>query len=267
MGEARRKRATAQIVVMESQGFRFHGKFITKIAGYDIPPESQRHVTDLFYGHIGFARSLGEALGPEHETRRRAAFHEAGHTVVAAAFGFVPTKAYVTQNNHGAWIGRALFDEKRAPPRETSPCTSPENDWRLAANVIAGFIAETMMVGPRASSSIDEQIIFSVVTAALTAKLELKLEINTAFVDGTTEVMAILRERRPALHAIGEALMAEPELGRDRLDPLLAGVFDPGRDRAAEFIARLRDGPSQAVRSFATLAAFQRQGERMQPTN
>ena len=266
MGEARRRRASGQIVVMESQGFRFHGGLITKIAGFGIPLESQRHVTDLFYERIAFARSLGEALGPEHETRRRAAFHEAGHAV-AAAFGFVPTKAYVTQNNHGAWIGRALFDEKRAPPCETSPCTSPENDWRLAANVIAGFIAETMMVGPRASSSIDEQIIFSVVTGALTAKLELKLEINTAFVDGTTEVMAILRERRQVLDAVGEALTVEPELGRDRLDPLLAGVFDPGRDRAAEFIARLRAGRSQAVQGFATLAAFQRQGERMQPTN
>jgi hypothetical protein len=35
------------------------------------------------------------------------------------------------------------------------------------------------------------------------------------------------------------------------------------RDCAAEFIARLRAGPSQAVQDFATLAAFQAQGDKI----
>ena len=72
---------------------------------------------------------------------------------------------------------------------------------------------------------------------------------------------------RQALDAIAEALMVEPDLGRARLDEMLIGVFDPRRDHAAEFIARLRAGPSQAVQDFATPASFERQGGRMQPTN
>jgi hypothetical protein len=59
--------------------------------------------------------------------------------------------------------------------------------------------------------------------------------------------------------AIGEGLVVEPELGRDRLDQLLIGVFHPGRDRAG-VIAKLRAGPSVAVQPFATLAAFQARG-------
>ena len=72
MGEAKRKRASGLVVVMESEDFQFRGGFIARIAGYGVPPEPQQHVTDLFYEYVAFARSLGEALGPEHDTRRRA---------------------------------------------------------------------------------------------------------------------------------------------------------------------------------------------------
>jgi hypothetical protein len=142
-----------------------------------------------------------------------------------------------------------------------------EYDWRLAAITIADIVAEAVSIGVQAGSSIDEQIAFILFTDVITTKLKLKRETNSAFVDGMPEVMAILRDHRQALDAIAEALMAEPELGRDRLDPLLAGGFDPGWDRAAEFIARLRAGPSQAAKDFATWTALQRQGGRMQPTN
>jgi hypothetical protein len=54
-------------------------------------------------------------------------------------------------------------------------------------------------------------------------------------------------------------LMVEPELGRDRLDPLLAGVFDPSRDRAAEFIARFRAGPSQTRAGFCAAGGAPRE--------
>jgi hypothetical protein len=271
MGEAKRKRAAGfdpfmSLCDVEWEDFRVHDGRITRIAGYNIPPEAQRGVTKLFTDLLVSAHAAGEALAPEREGRRRTAFHEAGHCVVGAAFGVAAERAQVTENEFGDWIGRTLWVEDNAEWREMSPFTTPEYDWRLAAITIAGIAAETVSVGFQAGSSIDERLVFILLTDAITTKLKLKLEINAAFVDGMPEVAAILRDHHQALDSIAEALMVEPELGRDRLDPLLAGVFDPGRDYAAEFIARLRAEASQVVRDFATLAS-QRKGGRMQPTN
>ena len=41
---------------------------------------------------------------------------------------------------------------------------------------------------------------------------------------------------------------------RDRLDPLLGGAFEPGRDRAAAVGSKLRAGPSRDVQAFEALA-------------
>ena len=272
MGEAKRKRVAGfdpfmSLRDVEWEDFRVHDGRITRIAGYNIPPKAQRDVTKLFTDQLASAHAAGEDRSSEHETRQRVAFHEAGHCVVGAAFGVAAERAQVTENEFGDWIGCTLWAGDNPEWREMSLFTTPEYDWRLAAITIAGIAAETVSIGVQAGSSIDEQIAFILFTDVITTKLKLKRETNAAFVDGMPEVMAILRDHRQALDAIAEALMVEPELGRDRLDPLLAGVFDPGWDRAAEFIARLRAGPSQAVQDFATWTALQRQGGRMQPTN
>jgi hypothetical protein len=266
MVEAKRKRA-AWIRDVDWGDFRVHDGRITRIAGHNIPPKAQRGVTKLFTDLLVSCHAAGESLAPEREGRRRFAFHEAGHCVVGAAFGVAAERAQVTENEFGDWIGCTLWAGDNPEWREISPFTTPEYDWRLAAITIAGIAAETVSVDFQAGSSIDEQIVFILFTDVITTKLKLKRETNAAFVDGMPEVMAILRDHRQALDAIGEALMVESELGRDCLGQMLLGVFDPRRDHAAEFIARLRAGPSQAVRDFATLAAFQRQGGRMQPTN
>jgi hypothetical protein len=216
-------------------------------------------VTKLFTDLLVSAHAAGEALAPEREGRRRTAFHEAGHCVVGAAFGVAAERAKVKENEFGDWIGRTLWVEEDPEWREMSPFTTPEYDWRLAAITIAGFIAETFSVDYQAGSSIDEQVLFVLFTDVITDKLKLTLEINPAFVDGMPEVAAILGDHRQALDAIAEALMVEPELGRDRLDPLLAGVFDPSRDRAAEFIARFRAGPSQTRAGFCAAGGAPRE--------
>ena len=271
MGEAKRKRVAGVDPLMslcdvEWEDFRVHDGRITRIVGYNIPPKAQRDVTKFFTDLVVSAHAAGEDRSSEHETRRRAAFHEAGHCVVGAAFGIAAECVQVREHEFYGSSGRTLWARDNPKWREMSLFTTPEYDWRLAAITIAGIAAETVSVGFQAGSSIDEHLVFILFTDVITTKLKLKREINPAFVDGMPEVMALLRDHRQALDAIAEALMVEPELGRDRLDPLLAGVFDPGRDYAAEFIARLRAEPSQAVRDFATLA-FQRQGGRMLPTN
>jgi hypothetical protein len=272
MGEAKRKRVAGfdplmSLCDVEWEDFRVHDGRITRVAGYNIPPKAQRDVTKFFTDLLVSAHAAGEDRSSEHEERRRAAFHEAGHCVVGSAFGIAAERAQVTENEFGDWGGRTLWVEDNPEWREMSLFTTPEYDWRLAAITIAGIAAETVSVGFQAGASIDEWLAFILFTDVITTKLKLKRETNAAFVDGMPEVMAILRERRQVLDTIGEALMVEPELGRARLDQMLIGVFDPQRDHAAEFIARLHAGPSQAVQDFATLAAFQRQGGRMQPTN
>ena len=266
MGEAKRKRA-AVIRDVDWGDFRVHDGRITRIAGHDVPPTAQRGVTKLFTDLLVSSHAAGESLAPEREGRRRLAFHEAGHCVVGAAFGVAAERAQVTENEFGDWIGCTLWAGDNPEWREISPFTTPEYDWRLAAITIAGIAAETVSVDFQAGSSIDEWLVFMLFADVITTKLQLERETAAAFVDGMPEVMAILRDHRQALDAIAEALMVEPDLGRDRLDPLLAGVFDPGRDHAAEFIARLRVRPSYAVQDFAAWAAFRRQGGRMQPTN
>ena len=255
MGEAKRKRVAGfdplmSLCDVEWEDFRVHDGRITKIVGYDIPPEAQRGVTKLFTDLLVSAHAAGEGLAPEREGRRRTAFHEAGHCVVGAAFGVAAERAQVTENEFGDWTGRTLWVEDNPEWREMSLFTTPEYDWRLAAITIAGIAAETVSVGFQAGSSIDEQIVFILFTDVITTKLKLKRETNAAFVDGMPEVMAILGDHRQALDAIGEALMVEPELGRDCLDQMLIGVFDPRRDHAAEFIARLHAGPSQSRAGF-----------------
>jgi hypothetical protein len=272
MGETKRKRVAGfdpfmSLCDVEWEDFRVHDGRITRIAGYNIAPKAQRDVTKFFTDLLVSAHAAGEDRSSEHEERRRAAFHEAGHCVVGAAFGIVADHVQVAEHEFGGWSGRTLWAGDDPEWREMSLFTTPEYDWRLAAITIAGIAAETVSVGFQAGSSIDEQIVFILFTDVITTKLKLKRETNAAFVDGMPEVMAILGDHRQALDAIGEALMVEPELGRDCLDQMLIGVFDPRRDHAAEFIARLHAGPSQAVHDFATLAAFQGQGGRMQPTD
>ena len=114
------------------------------------------------------------------------------------------------------------------------------------------------MVGLRASSSIDEQLVFNVLTGTLTAKLQLSTKLNAAFIDGMSEVWGLLKENRKSLQAIGDALMGETTLDRDHPDPLLTCIFEPDRDRATAFIAKLRAGPSRPLRAFSALTTFQR---------
>jgi hypothetical protein len=237
MGNAKRRRIRRPAAVTGEESLHISDGVVTRIAGFEILPRTQRQATDCFHRRLASVRAH-DGLDPKNKTRERVAYHQAGRCVVGTALGFVVTRVGVGQHETGGWIGCLSFDEDYAPPDNATRATSPENDWRFAAVIIAGLTAEILCTHATLSSSVEQQTLFELLAGGITAKLN--LESNAPMADGWREVGNILVEHQGVLRAIARQLLTEPAIERDEIGLLLAGVFDPERDRAEEFIAKLR---------------------------
>ena len=259
MGEAKRKRATGPTPDLEllkwqvkDIGFDRRTGLITKLAGMTIPPDVQHDVTKFFGKWNALVLEQEGTPDPRDNTRRRAAFHEAGHCVVGAALGTSVARTAVGMSPQGEWFGRTFYD-KDTYPGGITPDTPLEKDWAMTACLIAGFIGEDP-AGTRISSSIDEKVVFTLLTGDIMVKLGLPGPVNVIESAGLDEVWSILADHRDAHTAVADALMARSELDREQLDDIMKGVHDPARERAKRFVARLQSSAVLTRRADKTAA-------------
>jgi hypothetical protein len=152
-----------------------------------------------------------------------AAWHEAGHAVIDAHHGVVPTcvsiwPVQVPGFVEPHWEGRC---ESPLPPIGLS--TDPQQDIAFARRILAGVISELTFVADHGlGSSIDETAIAQVVITIAAAKLGRVAK--DLFHETIDEIKAQLQAHEKTVRAFADELMDKHRLGASQLKALLRPV-------------------------------------------
>lgn len=95
---------------------------------------------------------LDTAPGAWEQSRKQAAYHEAGHAIINAARGFTVTKLSIFKQL-GDWGG---WCSSPNPTSYLSIASDPVTDWYCAENTIAGLAGELVSRTYTHGSSVDE---------------------------------------------------------------------------------------------------------------
>ena len=179
-------------------------------------------------------------------TRELAAAHEAGHIVVLGLYGrrtksCLVRSSDISDDNYTDWGGLTVQHDNFWIVSST---TSPENDWKQAANTIAGWIGENVHDGIfRPGSSIDELANYKLICAAIHDKLNCPFE--TLMRNGMELVQRHIEEYKPIHSALTTMLIQETQLGEETIDSIMAPNYnDVMPDYAKDFIALIRVVPT-----------------------
>jgi hypothetical protein len=237
MGEAKRRRTATQRFAQVRAPFSMkhdENGCLTHICGFELhDKELRRSINE------SMAKSLVEAFevqGPSFADcpLEHAAYHEAGHCVVAAAMGRPYEEVMIALVGRD-WLGLS----KGGASFHLSPGTTPENDLEIVAIIIAGFVSETVSVRDmRLASSLDERVLFDVVCNGIAAKLGIQGAVLNYAVH--VAMGRFFEQWKDVLNAIALALIQKKLLKRDELYELLAPVTREPATIITEMLAAAR---------------------------
>ena len=196
--------AEARKIVLEENKFDFSTKspsgsppdghpeqaFISVLPGVRCEATAEPVVREAFAKLARQAYAL-QGLRAFEITERATAVHEAGHAVVATAYGHLVSRVRTQRKRIGEqkiWVGRTYYD---VVPR-TGPASTVRDDLDAACNLIAGVLAEAMFDHDdfRFGSSINEIVFFQCVVENIAFK-------NSSTVRGDRDGGARVGQRDP----------------------------------------------------------------------
>ena len=239
MGEARRRRSggkgLSMLVTLADDTIVTDG-CVKRLCGSPIEdPKLGRAIAEMV---ATWTRKALEEQGAAAFTSplEHAALHEAGHCVAAAALGWRPLASWVQESAPGLWLGRTTWAEEQW---RATPQTAPEDDWRFAAIIIAGWAAENTRTDARAGSSFDEMALHHLLCDGIAAKLTADpMEIRRISLAAMRWLLGEVY--RDALASVSAALITARRLDADELAKLLADVPYAGLDPVAEIFSTMR---------------------------
>jgi hypothetical protein len=244
MGEAKRRQAahargiggfSNTSVVIGDDGL------ISSLCGLVIENlEARRSATEALRAMTAAALAM-QGMAAMDSPMEHAAAHEAGHCVVAARLGYRLESASIGQEA-GGWRGWTAWG---AGAWIIDRTTQPESDWRGAAVMIAGLLAENIMVDHiRFGSSLDETVAHGLICSMIARKLgppdhSPRIDQRIVGLISNATVLNILNDRRPALERIAAALILRRALDAHELQDLLADVPDRSEELTRQFFTNV----------------------------
>ncbi len=196
--------------------------FISVLPGVRCEATAEPVVREAFAKLARQAYAL-QGLRAFENTERATALHEAGHAVVATAYGHLVSRARIRRKQIGEqkiWVGRTYYD--------VVPCTGPgsavRDDLDAACNLIDGVLAEQMFDGDdfRLGSSINEIVFFQCVVENIAFKTRAPFEKIATRVFAV--VSGILHQHRDLVELLAVELMRRGTLRGQALSRLLHAV-------------------------------------------
>jgi hypothetical protein len=151
-----------------------------------------------------------------------AAIHEAGHAVIYAQLGTLPSKLAIwpiVVSGVQQWVGRTYC----IPEHRVDVTTPPKNDLKNAQEWISGVTAECLFDPEyRAGSSLDEIVLACAAISSAACKMQYDAEL--LWIETLAEVTAILKNNEASVRKIADELMRKGTIKSRRLAYLLQAV-------------------------------------------
>jgi len=185
-----------------------------------IGDEDARGFVSAFWRHLK-QEAIDIPAGAVIDAKRAAAYHEAGHVVVAATNGIIAEKVHiwpVEMPERVDWFGHtALGNEwiNRATARYL----------RQAQITLAGLMAEWIYVSPYIEIEFCEELAVAV-GAALIAAHEVGRDLKALWPEVIAETKSVLKAHAPIVHAVAHRLMRKRRVNAVMLRKLLAPVLE-----------------------------------------
>ena len=159
------------------------------------------------------------------DPKSSAVVHEAAHAVLYAYHGIEVRYAKVWEHKKGIqrghWVGKVQLVERQGC--ETSPCTSPKEDFKNACCQIAGRAGEVLFDRDmRAASSIDELITVRMLCRNIAVKTG--RDPGDVIVDVIETTADILKRNESVVREIANALDRKGVIRRAALAQILGSV-------------------------------------------
>jgi hypothetical protein len=162
-----------------------------------------------------------------------AAAREAGVCLIAATLGFRPQSSQVRWHVQG-WRGGTVAD---VGVWKIDRATPIEDDWRIAAVLIARHVAENVVAGrARRGAGIAEEAAHQVICDIIAEKLGSSLGMRAIDSISHKMTLAIIEDRRPTFERVRAALNERCVLNRQELHVLLMDAPDRSEAWTRQFL-------------------------------
>jgi hypothetical protein len=172
--------------------------------------------------HLAERARASQGLRPFECPKSSTGLHEAGHCVIGAVDGVVPSRAAIWSSRKLArlqWIGMTYG----LPPLWVDDRTDPQTDLRHARTQMAGVIAEAAFDPDfRPGSSLDETAIAAGIVH--TAAFKIKCDPKALWVETRSAVEAELKAHEGVVREIADELMRKGSIEARRLQTLLKPI-------------------------------------------